>query len=99
MESACRAAFPDAQGQFTRLLAALEKEPAHVRVADPVFNTERILALAERASAAEVAIALFPELGVSAYSNEDLFHQAALIILRVQQAVFLQKAASGHRIG
>ena len=50
-----------------------------LRVADPVFNLERTLELAKRASKEHVAIALFPELGISAYSNEDLFHQEALL--------------------
>lgn len=50
-----------------------------VRVADPVFNSGEIIALAERASSAGAAVALFPELCVSAYSNEDLFHQDALL--------------------
>src|SRR5213595_1784085 len=50
-----------------------------VRVADPVFNVERTLELARKASEANVAVALFPELGISAYSNEDLFHQDALL--------------------
>ena len=51
----------------------------HVRVADPGFNTKRILALAQRASEVNAAIAVFPELGVSGYSNEDLFHQDVLL--------------------
>jgi NAD+ synthase (glutamine-hydrolysing) len=51
----------------------------HVRVADPEFNTKRTLALARRASDANAALALFPELGVSGYSNEDLFHQEVLL--------------------
>ena len=50
-----------------------------VRVADPHFNAEHTLALARRASDAHAAVALFPELGVSAYTNEDLFHQDALL--------------------
>src|SRR5712671_5329315 len=50
-----------------------------LRVADPVFNLERTLALARAASKDNVAVALFPELGISAYSNEDLFHQDALL--------------------
>src|SRR5689334_25316651 len=50
-----------------------------LRVADPVFNCERTLDLARRASEANAAVALFPELGLSAYSNEDLFHQDALL--------------------
>ena len=50
-----------------------------VRVADPQFNLERTLGLARRASDLNAAVALFPELGISAYSNEDLFHQDALL--------------------
>jgi NAD+ synthase (glutamine-hydrolysing) len=50
-----------------------------VRVADPQFNLERTLRLARRASDLKAAVALFPELGISAYSNEDLFHQDALL--------------------
>ena len=52
----------------------------HVRVADPAFNAERTLELAQRASAKGAAVALFPELGLSSYSSEDLFHQDALLI-------------------
>jgi NAD+ synthase (glutamine-hydrolysing) len=51
----------------------------HVKVADPAHNAERIIGLAQRASRAGAALALFPELGVSAYSCEDLFHQDALL--------------------
>src|SRR5438128_737462 len=50
-----------------------------VRVADPRHNGEHTIALARRASALEATVALFPELGLSAYSNEDLFHQDALL--------------------
>ncbi len=50
-----------------------------LRVADPAYNAERILGLARRASEIHAGVILFPELGVSAYSNEDLFHQDALL--------------------
>jgi NAD+ synthase (glutamine-hydrolysing) len=50
-----------------------------VRVADCNYNLERTLHLARRASGNQAAITLFPELGISAYSNEDLFHQDALL--------------------
>ncbi|HEX8906000.1 MAG TPA: nitrilase-related carbon-nitrogen hydrolase, partial [Longimicrobiaceae bacterium] len=50
-----------------------------VRVADPAYNAERTLGLARRASELHAAVALFPELGISAYTNEDLFHQSALL--------------------
>lgn len=51
----------------------------HLRVADPEFNAMRTLELAREASKKHAAVTLFPELGISAYSNEDLFHQDALI--------------------
>jgi NAD+ synthase (glutamine-hydrolysing) len=50
-----------------------------VRVADCRYNVDRTLDLARRASEMQAAITLFPELGISAYSNEDLFHQDALL--------------------
>ncbi len=50
-----------------------------LRVADPEYNVTRTLALAERASSASSAIALFPELGLSAYTCDDLFQQDALL--------------------
>ena len=50
-----------------------------VRVADPAYNVEHTIGLARRASETHAAVALFPELGISAYSNEDLFHQDALL--------------------
>jgi NAD+ synthase (glutamine-hydrolysing) len=50
-----------------------------VRIADPAHNLERTLGLARRAHDLHAGIALFPELGLSAYSNEDLFHQDALL--------------------
>ena len=50
-----------------------------LRVADPAFNLGKILDLAARASDDGSAVTLFPELCISAYSNEDLFHQDALL--------------------
>ena len=50
-----------------------------LRVADPKYNAERTLALARQAHEAHSAIALFPELGISAYSLDDLFQQDALL--------------------
>lgn len=50
-----------------------------VKVADTAFNAERTIDLGRRCAAEGGAIALFPELGLSAYSNEDLFHQEALL--------------------
>ncbi|MEA1970097.1 MAG: nitrilase-related carbon-nitrogen hydrolase, partial [Thermodesulfobacteriota bacterium] len=50
-----------------------------VRVADPTFNAARTIKLAQKAAENDAVFSLFPELGISAYSNEDLFHQDALL--------------------
>src|SRR4051794_12077503 len=59
---------------FARVAAAVP----HLRPAEPRFNVERTLALAGQASEANAALAVFPELGLSAYAIDDLFHQQAL---------------------
>ncbi len=50
-----------------------------VRVADPRFNLAETLELARRADERRAVVALFPELGLTAYTNDDLFHQDALL--------------------
>lgn len=50
-----------------------------VRVADPDFNAAKCEELIRRADKAAVAVVVFPELGLSAYSCDDLFHQRSLI--------------------
>ncbi|MFT2520371.1 nitrilase-related carbon-nitrogen hydrolase, partial [Escherichia coli] len=54
------------------------------KVADPGFNAERTIALAEQAAARGAALVSFPELGLSAYSCEDLFQQRALLEASLQ---------------
>ena len=49
-----------------------------VKVAEPEANATETLRLARRAHDEQAALALFPELGISAYTNEDLFFQDAL---------------------
>jgi len=50
-----------------------------VRVAQPGFNAAATVELAHQAHDAGAIVALFPELGLTAYSNDDLFHQQALL--------------------
>jgi len=50
-----------------------------LRVADPAFNAARTIELLGTAAARKAVIALFPELGLTGYSCEDLFHQRALL--------------------
>ena len=49
------------------------------RVADPAFNAAQTIALAKQAQQQGAVLAAFPELGLSAYTCDDLFHQAALL--------------------
>ena len=50
-----------------------------VRVGDPQYNLEATIALMREAAREKAVLAVFPELGLSAYTCEDLFHQQALI--------------------
>jgi len=49
------------------------------RVADPRFNGERHAELLREAAARGAAVVAFPELGLSGYTCDDLFHQRALL--------------------
>jgi len=50
-----------------------------VRVADPAFNTAQTIALARQAVERKVILVLFPELGLSSYTCDDLFHQRPVL--------------------
>jgi NAD+ synthase (glutamine-hydrolysing) len=60
---------------FVRVAAAVP----HVRIGDPAFNAEHTLGLARQASDEHAALVIFPELGLSGYSIDDLLHQGALL--------------------
>jgi NAD+ synthase (glutamine-hydrolysing) len=60
---------------FVRVAAATPR----VEVASPELNVEWTVNLCQQAARANAVLALFPELGLSAYSNEDLFQQDALL--------------------
>lgn len=60
---------------FARVAVAVPE----VRVADPAHNARQTIALMEQTAARKAALVVFPELGLTAYSCEDLFHQQALI--------------------
>ncbi|WP_338768981.1 NAD(+) synthase [Nocardia vulneris] len=66
-----------------------------VRVADPADNVTQTLHLAEQAAADGAVLTVFPELGLSCYTADDLFHQDALDDA-VQAALTRVVAASAH---
>jgi NAD+ synthase (glutamine-hydrolysing) len=61
--------------QFTRVAVAAPI----VRIGDPQHNLEGTLELMEQAARDRTALVVFPELGLTAYTCDDLFHQQALI--------------------
>src|SRR5664280_1470666 len=64
-----------------------------VKVGDTFFNTKKTVELARKAAQQKAILAIFPELGLSAYSNDDLFHQDALL-QSVREAIAKIKKAS-----
>ena len=60
---------------FARVAVAIPR----VHLADPRANTDQLLELARRGHERHAAVVLFPELSVTGYSAEDLFHQDALL--------------------
>ncbi len=60
---------------FARIAVAVPR----THVADPASNAKETIALMREAEARHAALTLFPELGLSAYSCDDLFHQRALL--------------------
>ncbi len=59
---------------FVRAAAAIPE----VALADPKRNASRIIELASTAAHAGASIIVFPELSLTGYSCDDLFHQSAL---------------------
>ncbi|MDH5271852.1 MAG: hypothetical protein OEY13_02125, partial [Gammaproteobacteria bacterium] len=55
-----------------------------VEVASPAANVVEIIRIAREAASNQAILVAFPELGISAYSNEDLFQQDALLDGSVQ---------------
>ncbi|HET9645992.1 MAG TPA: NAD(+) synthase, partial [Burkholderiaceae bacterium] len=49
------------------------------RVADPLHNAAQTILLMNEAARQGVALVVFPELGLAAYTCDDLFHQHALL--------------------
>ncbi|HEY1522291.1 MAG TPA: NAD(+) synthase [Solirubrobacteraceae bacterium] len=74
-----RAQQRDFASLYTHGFARVAVAVPHLRIAEPAFNAARTIGLAEQASDQAAALAIFPELGLSGYSIEDLFHQQALL--------------------
>lgn len=60
---------------YVRVAAAVPP----VRIAEPAANARQTIALARAAHEQGAALVVFPELGLTAYTADDLFHQDALL--------------------
>lgn len=60
---------------FVRIAVAVPR----THVADPASNAKETIALMRETDARHAVVTLFPELGLSAYTCDDLFHQRALL--------------------
>ena len=94
------------QHGFVRVAVAT----ASVRIGDPTANVESTIALMREAARRKAIVCMFPELGLSAYTCEDLFHQQALLqsvnrafeqLLRATRTVpvAMNQAVAGGGIG
>ncbi len=70
---------------FIRMAAATPK----IRVADPVYNRERIAAVMGEAAARRAKVVVFPELCLTGYTCGDLFLQAPLLEAAKEQLMVL----------
>ena len=64
-----------------------------VRIGDPQYNFESTLELTREAAREKAVLAVFPELGLSAYTCDDLFHQQVLVDTAEQSLAALLKAS------
>jgi len=60
---------------FARVAVAVPR----MRVADPAFNAGETIEMLRQAAERGAVVVAFPELGLSAYTCDDLFHQRALL--------------------
>ncbi len=84
--------FEPATHGYLRVAVAVPR----VRVAEPAFNAAETVALLEQAAGEGARLVAFPELGLSAYTCDDLFHQRAL--LDASEAALATVAAATERL-
>ncbi|MES2948142.1 MAG: NAD(+) synthase [Pseudomonadota bacterium] len=60
---------------FARIAVGVPK----CQIANPIFNAEQVVQQITQAHASGACVVVFPELGLSAYTCDDLFHQRPLL--------------------
>ena len=63
-----------------------------VRIADPLANAREVVGHLEALREADVSVALFPELGLTGYTAEDLFFDASLLKGSVEALALIVEA-------
>ncbi|AAK25581.1 NAD(+) synthase [Caulobacter vibrioides] len=76
---------------FVRVATAVPK----VKLADPAANAQNVVALAREAHAEGVAVVVFPELGLTGYTIDDLLQQEALLDAVEAAIATLTEASAG----
>ncbi|RPI43935.1 MAG: NAD(+) synthase, partial [Betaproteobacteria bacterium] len=90
-----KSAFFDLYQQgFVRAAVAVPE----VRVANPEFNTAETVRLLQEAARAGACVVAFPELGLTGYSCDDLFHQQALLEQAMNGLRSLLQASRAHPV-
>jgi NAD+ synthase (glutamine-hydrolysing) len=69
-----------------------------VRVADTAFNAAESVRLLEQAAARDACLVAFPELGLTGYTCDDLFHQQALLQGARKALAALLEASRPHAL-
>ena len=68
-----------------------------VHLAEPQANAETLMGLVRQAHERKAAVCLFPELGLTGYSVDDLHHQTALLDAAEHAAAAIIEASEGLR--
>ena len=68
-----------------------------VHLAEPLANAETLIGLVRQAHERHAAVCLFPELGITGYSIDDLHHQTAMLDAAEQAAARIIEASKGLR--
>ncbi|HTR37859.1 MAG TPA: NAD(+) synthase [Bryobacteraceae bacterium] len=79
---------------FARVAVAVPR----VRVADPEYNAAETVLLMHDAAKTDSVLVVFPELGLSAYSCDDLFHQKALLDACLEGVRQVVDASAAHQL-
>ncbi len=79
---------------FARVAVAVPR----VRVADAEYNAAETVLLMQDAAKTDSVLVVFPELGLSAYSCDDLFHQKALLDACLEGLRQVVDASAAHQL-